>query len=91
MSELNDFINNAVEAARKDGLISRPSPDDVDKEADAGEEDPDPIVEEHLREEAAKEASAEIERLTKLGLYAVLTAGDSVLAVERCRREREGS
>jgi len=93
MSDLKDFINSAVEAARKDNLVPRSSPDAVEKEADedAGEDNPDLIVEEHLKQEAAKEASAEIHRAVKLGFYAMLTAGDSLLAVDRCRREREGS
>lgn len=92
MSEIENMINNAVMAARENGLFERSS-DPVDKEADidAGDSGPDSIVEEHLKEEAAKEASGEMMRQVKVGLNALLTAGDSCLAVERYRRGREGS
>ncbi len=91
MSDFSKLINQAVEAARSEGLSFAPQASHTEKEAlteNVGEASPDSTVQEHLDKIAAEDTSAEILRMTKMAVYAILTAGDSLLAVERCQDVR---
>lgn len=91
MSEsFDDILMNAMQAAQVEGLIN-PSTEsgqtDVHKESNESGQ-PDSLVQQHLQEESKKEAQSTHIRMTKVALLALLTAGDSCLAVERVKNGR---
>lgn len=93
MSEsYDDILMNAMQAARTEGLVTDPSAEsgqtDVHKESSEAGEEPDDLVQEHLQEESKKEAKDTQIRMMKVALQALLTAGDSCLAVERVNNGR---
>jgi len=86
----DDILVNAMQAAQVEGLAhTSPSAEsgetDVHKESS---EENDSLVQQYLQEESNKEAKDTHLRSVKVALLAVLTAGDSCLAVERINHGR---
>lgn len=89
MSDLSKNVLAAFSAMQKEGNYL-PSAAEVSKEAGATvRESEDPAVKQKLQEDAIREKQASHVRMVKVGLLALLTAGDSCQAVDRCRHGRK--
>lgn len=84
----DDILVHAMQAAQVEGLGNPSTASGETNVHEESGESNDSLVQQHLQEESKKEAKSTHLRNVKVALLAVLTAGDSCLAVERIKNGR---